>query len=156
MSACPIPTADLCTSPLVASSIMMTTSAVRATAITCRPRPFPGQEGGTWLHSDMGRTAGRPQPMAQAPAPTGPRGLPCAAPRQVLLLSPVSLVEMCSRSNPDTSAWGAEAPLLPPTPTPLRGPSWVILHQLLTQPAEPHWAVAVIYLVQTPENRGLA
>lgn len=37
---------DLCASPLVASSIMMTTSAVRATAITCRPRPFPGQGGG--------------------------------------------------------------------------------------------------------------
>lgn len=36
---------DLCASPLVASSIMMTTSAVRATAITCRPRPFPGQGG---------------------------------------------------------------------------------------------------------------
>lgn len=35
------PSADLCTSPLVASSIMMTTSEVRATAITWRPRPFP-------------------------------------------------------------------------------------------------------------------
>lgn len=31
----------LCTSPLVASSIMITTSAVLATAITCLPLPFP-------------------------------------------------------------------------------------------------------------------
>lgn len=31
----------LWTSPLVASSIMMTTSAVLATAMTCRPLPLP-------------------------------------------------------------------------------------------------------------------
>lgn len=57
--------ADLCTSPLVASSIMMTTSAVRATAITCRPRPFPGQAEGSWLHSYISRTHVTPtQPTA--------------------------------------------------------------------------------------------
>lgn len=46
--------ADLCTSPLVASNIMMTTSAVRATAITCRPRPFPGRVEEMWSHRDRG------------------------------------------------------------------------------------------------------
>lgn len=34
-----------CTSPFVASSIIMTTSAVLATAITCRPLPFPEERG---------------------------------------------------------------------------------------------------------------
>lgn len=62
--------ADLCTSPLVASSIMMTTSAVRATAITCRPRPFPGQGEEMGSHGDRGTP----------PSPQGPRLLSLTAP----------------------------------------------------------------------------
>ena len=61
-------TTDLCASPLVASSIMMTTSAVRATAITCRPRPFPGRGGGRWSCSDTGRTVWRPDACPYRPA----------------------------------------------------------------------------------------
>lgn len=77
--------ADLCTSPLVASSIMMTTSAVRATAITCRPRPFPGQAERTWSHRDRGKTH-MTQPSPQHLRLLGLTDLPSASPQAMIPL----------------------------------------------------------------------
>lgn len=71
---------------------MMTTSAVRATAITCRPRPFPGQAEGSWLHSDVSGTRVTP-PSPQLPRLLSFTDLPSATSQAMISLA---LTEMLS------------------------------------------------------------